>query len=248
MAQNDVSLRLKLASEQIARDAAEANAVLKGQFDSVEFDVRVNVDGAADQLRDLQAQVLNAQASLADPAEALALRENAALLQEGLRYKKQLAEIQGAGLTEADAAAARKLAANLNALNVQRIERGFADARRELSGLEGGLKRFFREFNQGSNNLFAGLAQGVGQGLTDAAFGAVQGIGGFIGEGIATGSQAEQIGIAFETMTGSAEKGQQALQDLIDFAATTPFELPGIQNAGKQLLASALSLRSCQRP
>lgn len=47
----------------------------------------------------------------------------------------------------------------------------------------------------------------------------------------------EQNRVAFETMLGSAEKAKTLLQEMTDFAARTPFNLPDIVNAGKQLLA-----------
>ena len=47
----------------------------------------------------------------------------------------------------------------------------------------------------------------------------------------------EQTTIAFETMLGSAEEAQALLKDMADFAAKTPFTLPGVESAAKQLLA-----------
>lgn len=47
----------------------------------------------------------------------------------------------------------------------------------------------------------------------------------------------EQATVAFETMLGSADKAQKMLSDLSDFAMATPFELTGIRQNAKQLLA-----------
>lgn len=47
----------------------------------------------------------------------------------------------------------------------------------------------------------------------------------------------EQNKIAFTTMLGSQEKAIQLLDEMSQFAARTPFNLPDIVNAGKQLLA-----------
>ena len=47
----------------------------------------------------------------------------------------------------------------------------------------------------------------------------------------------EQTEVAFTTMLGSAEDAQALLADIAQFAASTPFELPGIQSAAKSLLA-----------
>lgn len=47
----------------------------------------------------------------------------------------------------------------------------------------------------------------------------------------------EQNQIAFETMLGSADKAKVLLEEMTDFAAKTPFQLPDVVTAGKQLLA-----------
>lgn len=47
----------------------------------------------------------------------------------------------------------------------------------------------------------------------------------------------EQNRVAFETMLGSAEKAKNLLEEMQAFAAQTPFSMPDIVNAGKQLLA-----------
>jgi len=46
----------------------------------------------------------------------------------------------------------------------------------------------------------------------------------------------EQTQVAFTTMLGSGERAQVLLDDIAQFAASTPFELPGIQGAAKSLL------------
>lgn len=52
-----------------------------------------------------------------------------------------------------------------------------------------------------------------------------------------TAGQIEQNRVAFETLTGSVEVGRQTLQDLINFAAKTPFTIPGIVDSSQKLLA-----------
>jgi len=47
----------------------------------------------------------------------------------------------------------------------------------------------------------------------------------------------EQADVAFTTMLWSAEKSKKMLKDLSDFASKTPFELTGIRQTAKQLLA-----------
>jgi len=47
----------------------------------------------------------------------------------------------------------------------------------------------------------------------------------------------EQWQLSFETMLGSAAKAEKLLKDIKEFAAGTPFELPGLIESSKQLLA-----------
>lgn len=54
---------------------------------------------------------------------------------------------------------------------------------------------------------------------------------------VSAGADFEQTNIAFETMIGNADEAQKVLADISAFAAKTPFQLPEIEAASKQLLA-----------
>ncbi|MFZ6014824.1 MAG: tape measure protein [Patescibacteria group bacterium] len=54
---------------------------------------------------------------------------------------------------------------------------------------------------------------------------------------IKAAGELEQQRVAFETMLGSAEKAGEFIKDLTNFAKSTPFELKGLENASKSLLA-----------
>ncbi len=74
----------------------------------------------------------------------------------------------------------------------------------------------------------------------NAALGAGILLGGIAAVGkaaIDTAAQFEQNRIALEVMLGSSQKAGVLLKELSDFAIKTPFELPGVIAAGKQLLA-----------
>lgn len=65
-----------------------------------------------------------------------------------------------------------------------------------------------------------------------------------IGIGVAAlkaAADQEQLQIAFTTMLGSGEKAQKMLDDLARFSAETPFEMPQVQAAAKQLLAFGIN-------
>lgn len=63
------------------------------------------------------------------------------------------------------------------------------------------------------------------------------------GAGVAVGffakkaGEMEQTQIAFETMLGSAEKAQRLIAEITEFAKTTPFNLSGLVDTSKKLLA-----------
>ena len=52
-----------------------------------------------------------------------------------------------------------------------------------------------------------------------------------------SGGDLEKTRIAFETMLGSGIEAGKLLKELTDFAKRTPFDLPGVQTAAKQLIA-----------
>jgi hypothetical protein len=47
----------------------------------------------------------------------------------------------------------------------------------------------------------------------------------------------QQSTLAFETMLGSADAAKKMVGDLVQFAANTPFEMPGLTKSTQQLIA-----------
>lgn len=93
---------------------------------------------------------------------------------------------------------------------------------RGLSQAEGRLAGFGNKLLRTGSALTAGLSL-----PTIAAGGAL----------LQLGMSAEQSEIAFTTMLGSAEAARDFLEDLRDFAASTPFEFTELQDASRRLLA-----------
>ncbi|CAB4151475.1 Phage tail tape measure protein [uncultured Caudovirales phage] len=58
---------------------------------------------------------------------------------------------------------------------------------------------------------------------------------------VKAGASFEQTTVAFTTMLGSADKAKELLKELSEFAASTPFQLPELENASKSLLAFGFS-------
>lgn len=81
-------------------------------------------------------------------------------------------------------------------------------------------------------------AMGKGAGDLGRKFLPVSGAVGGVGlMAVATSARMEQLQTSFETMTGSAENAKRMVGDLRTFAASTPFQLDGIGQAAKQLMA-----------
>lgn len=123
-----------------------------------------------------------------------------------------------------------------NATAIQRytgIVQRYADAAaNKLSGLKNTLGGAMR---MGLGSVGAGMLPGM-LGLG----GALAGIGG-MAWGVQLAGQAEQAAISFEVMLGDAGTAKKMLADLTDFAAKTPFEMPGLRSAAQMMLQFGVS-------
>lgn len=109
-------------------------------------------------------------------------------------------------------------------------------ARDEMSKTLSSINSKVGDFADNVESKFGKTAdafKGVGAGMTGVG---VAGIA-LIGHLASTAGEVEQLGIAFETMLGSADASKKMITDLTNFAASTPFELAGIQKAAKSLIA-----------
>lgn len=68
-----------------------------------------------------------------------------------------------------------------------------------------------------------------------------QGMHGLVNSIIQTRGQFRQLEIAFETMLGSTDKATTLMQQMVDTAAKTPFDLMGVAEGAKQLMAYGVS-------
>jgi len=98
------------------------------------------------------------------------------------------------------------------------------------------VEHSFGEAARQSNNhlrTIGLIAGGIFAGIAAAAVAATAAIVGF---GVLQASSLEQTTVAFTGLLGSAEEAGAFIQDLQDFAATTPFEFQGLAEAGQKLL------------
>lgn len=105
----------------------------------------------------------------------------------------------------------------------------------KLRSVEAALDRFNKKIEESAK-----ASRRVAMGF--AAVGAAVGTLGY--KMISAAADMEQTQIAFETMLGSAEAAQKFVKDLTQFAAKTPFELKGLEDASKKLLAFGIDVKN----
>lgn len=108
------------------------------------------------------------------------------------------------------------------------------------------LRNFLRTGDEEMSVLGKNFQAVSGGGFLSGMLGKLGGLVGIGGIGmlgkevIGLGDKLEQANISFEVMLGSAEKAQKMLADLSEFAQKTPFELQGIRDSAKQLMAMGI--------
>lgn len=132
-----------------------------------------------------------------------------------------------------DVKAMRKSLDSIDSKNVRRVGDDLETVSKQSKKATSGIKGFADKCNKMSGALSAIAAVQLGSVFTGMA-------GGILNMGIASvqaAAQMRQYEIAFQIMLKSAEAGTQMLRDLQQFAAETPFDVPGVVSAGQQLMA-----------
>lgn len=132
-----------------------------------------------------------------------------------------------------DVKAMRKSLDSINSKNVRRVGDDLETVSKQSKKATSGIKGFADKCNKMTGALSAIAAVQLGSVFTGMA-------GGILNMGISSvqaAAQMRQYEIAFQTMLKSAEAGTQMLRDLQQFAAETPFDVPGVVSAGQQLMA-----------
>lgn len=122
---------------------------------------------------------------------------------------------------------------SIDSKNVRRVGDDLETVSKQSKKATSGIKGFADKCNKITGALSAIAAVQLGSVFTGMA-------GGILNMGIASvqaAAQMRQYEIAFQTMLKSAEAGTQMLRDLQQFAAETPFDVPGVVSAGQQLMA-----------
>lgn len=114
---------------------------------------------------------------------------------------------------------------NVSAAAMERQIRNFSTtANQEVEQVEQGFQRMAEKAQQYLSYYL------VGQGMRQ-----------LISSIIETRGQFQQLEIAFGTMLGSEDKANTLMQQMVDTAAKTPFDLMGVAEGAKQLLAYGVS-------
>jgi tape measure domain-containing protein len=104
----------------------------------------------------------------------------------------------------------------------------------------GGIQQNAGRLRSALDSVFNGVGTGIGINIADR-------IGNALSGGVSSifkkGMDAEDFGITFKVLIGNAQTAKKVLQDLVEFAATTPFELPEVQKAAQSLLAFGVSTK-----
>lgn len=132
-----------------------------------------------------------------------------------------------------DVKAMRKGLDSIDSKNVRRVGDDLETVSKQSKKATSGIKGFADKCNKMTGALSAIAAVQLGGVFTSMA-------GSILNMGIASvqaAAQMRQYEIAFQTMLKSAEAGTQMLRDLQQFAAETPFDVPGVVSAGQQLMA-----------
>jgi hypothetical protein len=122
------------------------------------------------------------------------------------------------------------------------FSRTIAGVRVQMSGLSGGIANVA----SGALGLAGSLAKvGIGIGVVGAAMAVA-----FIKSASESASKIESLTMQFETLLGSTEAAQKRMEEIKDFAASTPFEVANLsetskllQTLGGDLLATGAGLR-----
>lgn len=124
----------------------------------------------------------------------------------------------------------------------------------QISGALGKIQGNLGKFQQSATNsaskidkAFGGTFDRFNDLVKTTAIGAV-GMGTAIaGFGIKTATELQAMAVNFQTLTGSAEKGQKVFSDLKKMGATTPFETQDLAKATQTMLSFGISVENSQK-
>ena len=218
------ALETQLASTRqqmmgLVTEAAKAGAVMEKDFKSKIYTASQSVNDFTQKIIDQKKVVKDVEYDVKRLGEAYktALKRNptgaAGLLSEYQSAKKALDEEKSVlfGLTQQQAEAR---------LSVKRLKDEYSAFKEEAG-----------ETTDANEGMSLSLTKVLG------IIGGVTALKGFVSELINVRGQFQQLEIAFSTMLKSKEKADKLMGELVDIAAKTPFDLQGVAQSAKQMIA-----------
>ena len=204
---------------RLATEAAKAGAAMENDFKKKIYDASQSVNGFTEQIIAQRSVVKNVEADVKRLGEAYrsALKNNPigaqGKLSEYNAARKVLDEERAAlfGLTQQQAEAR---------LSVKRLRDEYALYKQEAGD---------------SIEINNGLSLSWGKML--GVLGGASALKNFVSEVVNVRGEFQQLEIAFSTMLKSKEKADALMNELVDIAAKTPFDLQGIASSAKQMIA-----------
>ena len=231
------------SASRAASSAASGAASSASKVEAALRSAERSVSDALDRSADATARVEVAQRRLTEARarHGEGSSQAAAAELELVRAQRQ-ADAAGAGLAQAQTrlADAQEEAASAAASLEPRIEAQAADMQalsRSAERASGRLKALGSAL-QGVGGLMTSAGGALTAAVTTPLLAAATAAGTYA---LRTASAAETTEISFTTMLGSEERALAMMDELAEFAASTPFELSGLQDATRQLLAYGFS-------
>lgn len=246
------SLGVKFGTEGFA-EAVNAIKKVGFEFDAALDKARKSVSEAVKASRDAAASGDSGAFEAAEAAKVRAAKQSAQVIANAYRelrvksdndIEQQKRQVISAYKAIQDAAR-EGVATTRDVINAQRALKD------RLAEIESQARRTGKAGQEGFTVFKAAIA-GAAAGLTNFGLNRLsQGIGGIfdgiknaIGGIAKVGMEAEKNSIAFTTFLGSAEKAKKVLEDITNFAASTPFELPEVTATARQLLAFGVEAKN----
>lgn len=203
----------------LVTEAAKAGAVMEKDFKSKIYTVSQSVNDFTQKIIDQKKVVKDVEYDVKRLGEAykIALKRNptgaAGLLSEYQSAKKVLSEEKATlfGLTQQQAEAR---------LSVKRLKDEYSAFKEEAG-----------EATDANEGMSLSLTKVLG------VIGGVTALKGFVSDLINVRGQFQQLEIAFSTMLKSKEAADKLMTELVDIAAKTPFDLQGVAQSAKQMIA-----------
>lgn len=105
----------------------------------------------------------------------------------------------------------------------------------------------FESITKAVGSTVQGIFQGIGQRITSAIQSIIESVAGLGKELVTSNSQFETYRTQFKVMLGSVDAAQKRMEELAEFGAKTPFELPGVVEADRILTGFGLETQEAAK-